>query len=99
MTTPMRATIVPSDTFCSVDGVGFSGVNMTSVAPGVHAVQWYSSHGEEEIVDTLTGKMLGNRQIANLNSYQDVLSSYWEIRNAYDEAQQQALEEQTIIEA
>jgi hypothetical protein len=98
MTTPMRVIIVPSDSFCSVDGVGFSGVNMTSVAPEIHAVQWYASHGEEEVIDTVTGRIIGNRTIASLNSYQDVLTSYWEIRAAYDQEQQQVQEEQVIVE-
>jgi hypothetical protein len=98
MTTPMRVTIIPSDYFCSVDGVGFSGVNVTSVPPEVHAVQWHSTHGEEEIIDPATERMLGNRHIANLNSYQDVLNSYWEIRAAYDQEQQEAQEEQVIVE-
>lgn len=98
MTTPMRATIIPSDTFCSVDGVGYSGVNMTSVLPEIHAMQWYSSYGDEEVVDPVTGKMLLNRQIDNLDSYQDVLASYWEIRTADEATQQEAADEQTIIE-
>ena len=32
MSMPMRATIIPSDEFCSVDGVGFVGVEMKNVA-------------------------------------------------------------------
>lgn len=98
MTTPMRATIIPSDTFCSVDGVGYSGVNMTSVLPEIHAVQWYSSHGEEEVIDTLTGKMVANREIENLDSYQAVLASYWELRIADESEQQEIADEQTIVE-
>lgn len=98
MTVPMRATIIPADAFCSVDGVGYSGVNMTSVSPSIHAVQWYASHGEEELIDPLNGRMLGNRQIASLRDYQAVLNSYWEIRAADEAAQQQAAEEQNVVE-
>lgn len=98
MTAPMRATIIPEDGFCSVDGVGFDGVDMTSVAPEVHAMQWYGSHGEVEIQDPVTGKMVSNNVIANLNDFQAVFDAYWVIRNATDAEQQELAEEQTINE-
>lgn len=98
MTTPIRATIIPYDTFCSVDGVGYAGVNVTSTLPEVHAMQWYSSYGEEEVMDTLTGKIISNRKIANLDSYQDVFSSYWAIRTAHEAVQQNLIDEQKITE-
>jgi hypothetical protein len=81
----MRATIIPADTFCSVDGVGYNGVDMTSVGPEVHAVQWYGTYGEVEVQDPVTGKMVGNNEITSLNEYQAVFDSYWEIRNSQPE--------------
>lgn len=98
MTTPMRATIIPSDGFCSVDGVGFNGVDMTSVAPEVHAVQWYGTFGEVEVQDPLTGKMVGNEEIDSLNEYQPVLESYWAIRSSIEAVEQKEIEENTVIE-
>lgn len=101
MTAPMRATIIPADGFCSVDGVGFNGVDMTSVAPEVHAVQWYGTYGEIEVQDPLKGKMITNEEITNLDDFQGVLDSYWAVREAYDESQvvdPEILEEQTVIE-
>lgn len=98
MTAPMRATIIPEDDFCSVDGVGFDGVEMTSVGPEVHAVQWYGSHGEVEIQDPATGKMVSNDEITSLDAFQSVLDSYWEIRTAYEAEEAQAQAEQQIIE-
>jgi hypothetical protein len=98
MTNPMRATIIPADTFCSVDGVGFVGVDMTSVGPAIHAVQWYGAYGEVEVQDPVTGKMVGNNEIISLDEYQAVMDSYWAIRNAEEAAQQAAIDEQTIIE-
>lgn len=98
MTTPMRATIIPSDGFCSVDGVGFNGVDMTSVAPEVHAVQWYGTFGEVEIQDPLTGKMVGNEEITDLNEYQVVIESYWAIRNAAEAEQAETQAEQQVVE-
>jgi len=98
MTIPVRATIIPSDMFCSVDGVGFSGFDMASVATNVHAVQWFGTWGEEEIVDLETGRIIRNETIRNLEDYQAVLASYWEIRNTQYAADQEAIGEQTIIE-
>lgn len=98
MTVSMRATIIPSDQFCSVDGVGFNGVDMTSVAPEVHAVQWYGTHGEVEIQNPVTGKMVSNDEITNLDAFQSVLDSYWAIRTAYEAEEAQAQAEQQIIE-
>lgn len=98
MTTPMRATIIPSDGFCSVDGVGFNGVDMTHVAPEVHAVQWYGTFGEVEVQDPLTGKMVGNEEIHNLNEYQAALESYWTIRSSIEAVKQKEIEENTVIE-
>ena len=94
----MRATIIPADTFCSVDGVGYKGVDMTNVAANVHAVQWYGTHGEVEVQDPVTGKMASNDAIDSLTAFQPVLDSYWAIRSADEESQQQAIEEQTTIE-
>jgi hypothetical protein len=98
MTVPMRATIIPSDQFCSVDGVGFIGVDMTSVGPEVHAVQWYGTHGEVEVQNPSTGKMVRNEDISNLDAFQSVLDSYWDIRAAVDAAEQEAAAENSVIE-
>lgn len=98
MTTPMRATIIPADGFCALEGVGFNGVDMTSVAPEVHAVQWYGTFGEVEVQDPLTGKMVGNEEIDSLNEYQAVLESYWAIRSSSEAVEQEEIEENTVIE-
>ena len=98
MNSPMRVTIIPIDKFCAVDGVGFVGVDITSIAIDVHAVQWFGTWGEQEIFDRRTGRIYRNEKIQNLDTYQSVLSSYWEIRTAHDAAEREAINEQTIIE-
>lgn len=98
MTAPLRVTIIPVNEFCSVDGVGFNGVDMSSLDPNVHAVQWYATHGDVEIADPVSGKMLGNNEITSLDAYQSVLDSYWEIRAINDAQAQEEIDEQTIIE-
>lgn len=94
----MRATIIPSDGFCSVDGVGFDGVDMTTVAPEVHAVQWYGTYGEVEVQNQVTGKMVSNDEITSLDDFQAVFDSYWAIRDAAAAAQAEAEAEQQITE-
>ena len=98
MNSPMRVTIIPIDKFCAVDGVGFVGVDMTSIPIDVHAVQWFGSWGEQEILDLKTGRINRNEKIQNLDAFQNVLNSYWKIRAAHEFAEQEALNEQTIIE-
>lgn len=94
----MRATIIPADNFCSVDGVGIHGVDVTSVAPEVHAVQWYGTYGEIEIKNPVTGKIVSNDDISNLDAFQSVLDSYWDNRAAADAAEQEAAAENSVIE-
>ncbi len=98
MSASMRVTIIPIDTFCAVDGIGFDGIDMTSVPKDVHAVQWFGTWGEEEILDLKTGRIDRNEKIASLDTFEAVLNSYWSIRNRHDAAVKEAINEQTIIE-
>lgn len=98
MTTPMRVTIIPADHFCSVDGVGFTGVDVSSLDSSIHAVQWYSTKGEVEAVDPISGKMINNNSISNLEEFKSVLDSYWSIRESQDAAEQEEIDEKTILE-
>lgn len=98
MTNPLRATIIPSDGFCSVDGVGFTDLDMSSIPPEVHAVQWYATWGEEERMNLDTREMLPNVRITSLDAYSTVFGLYWAIRNAVDEAQAAADAEAQIVE-
>lgn len=69
----MRVIIIPVDGFVSVDGEGYSGLDLSFIAPTVHAVQWYGEHGEIEIEDLVTGKIVENRNIASLEEFQQAL--------------------------
>jgi hypothetical protein len=98
MTNPMRATIIPADTFCSVDGVGYNGVDMTSVGPEVHAVQWYGTWGEEEYIDLETRRMETNVRITSLDAYAAVFTAFQQIVEAEHRAEEEASVERTITE-
>ncbi len=95
MTTPIRLTIIPDDCYCAVDGIGYSGIDMTSLVAEIHALQWYGERGEEEIKDLSTGRIVHNKEITSLNDYQAVLDSYWSIRHAAEAlaAEQQLADE------
>ncbi len=95
MTTPIRLTIIPDDFYCAVDGIGYSGIDMTSLTAEIHAMQWYGERGEEEIKDLSTGRIVHNKEITSLNDYQAVLDSYWSIRHAAEAlaAEQQLADE------
>jgi hypothetical protein len=94
----VRVTIVPVDTTCSVDGIGYSGIDMSSIRPEVHAVQWYDTWGEEEIKDPITNRSIANIPITSLDAYEEVLASYWRIRNAEEAAREELIVSETIFE-
>lgn len=98
MTTPTRVTIIPVDGFCSVEGNGYIGIDMVSVPVEVHAIQWYGTHGEVEIKDTVTEKLVRNEFITDLSAYQSVLASYWTTRTAAEESQAAAVADDQIVE-
>jgi hypothetical protein len=75
----MRVTIIPSDGFVSIDGYGFSGLNLSSIDPTVHAVQWYDTYGEIEIKNPVTGRMVVNTEITSLEQFQ-VAIDIWNSR-------------------
>lgn len=92
----MRLTIIPSDGFVSIDGYGFSGLDLSSIDPTVHAVQWYDTYGEIEIKDPATGRMLSNTDIVSLDQFQIALD-IWNAKKQEIEAQISA-EAQTLTE-
>jgi|LauGreDrversion4_2_1035121.scaffolds.fasta_scaffold1291711_2 hypothetical protein len=98
MTKLNRLTIIPVDGFCSVEGDGYIGIDMVSVPADVHAIQWYGTHGEVEIKDPLTGKLVRNEFITDLSAYQSVIASYWATRNAVEESQAAAMANDQIVE-
>jgi hypothetical protein len=75
----MRVTIIPSDGFVSIDGYGFSGLDLSGIDASVHAVQWYDTHGEVEVKDPVTRKMTANTEITSLEQFQAAID-IWNIR-------------------
>lgn len=72
----MRVTIIPSDGFVSVDGVGYQDLDLSSVDPSIHAVQFSGAAGWVEYVDTPEGTKLPNEPIASLVQFQPALDAW-----------------------
>lgn len=71
----MRLTIIPSDAFCSVDGVGYNGVDVSTVAVNVHAVQWDGVSGWIEFRES-DGVKPANETIDTIDQFQPVIDSW-----------------------
>lgn len=74
----MRVTIVPFDGYVSVDGAGCDGVDLSTLAPDIHAIQWYDTDGEIERVDS-RGRIVQNEVITDFSPYMHVIA-LWEQR-------------------
>lgn len=82
----MRVTITPEDQYVSVDGLGFSHLDLSLMTPDIHAIQWYGTYGEVEIKDPTTGRMLRNDVIDSLGPYQLALDAWGAVKAAEDAA-------------
>lgn len=89
----MRVTIIPSDGFVSIDGYGFSGLDLSGIDASVHAVQWYDTHGEIEVKDPVTKKMVANTEITSLEQFQAAINVWNAKKEKVLAAEAQALAE------
>ena len=81
----MRLTIIPVDGSVSVDGVGFGGLDLSFMNASVHAVQWYETHGEIEVKDPATGRMIANEVITSIDAFQPAIDA-WQAAKTAEEA-------------
>ena len=73
----MRVTIITEGAFVSINGEGYYGVDVSSISPDIHAVQWYETVGDVERKDG-RGRIVSNEEIADLTPYQSVLDA-WQV--------------------
>jgi hypothetical protein len=85
----MRVTIIPTDGFVSVDGEGYSELDLTFMASDIHALQWYETDGELEIEDA-RGRVIENRPIDALEPYQPALDAWQAAKDAAEAAKDAA---------
>jgi hypothetical protein len=94
----MRVTIIPSDGFVSVDGVGYSDLDLAAIDATVHAVQWWGESGEVEVKDAATGKMQANVEIDSLDTFQLALAAWQAAKDAAIAAEAAAAAEREAAE-
>lgn len=82
----MRLTIIPVDGTVRVDGVGFGGLDLSFMDASVHAVQWYETHGEIEVKDPATGRMIANEVITSIDAFQPAIDVWQAAKTAADVA-------------
>ena len=80
----MRVTIIPTDGFVSVDGEGYSKLDLAFMDADIHALQWYDTEGEIERADS-RGRIAANEAITDLIPYQPALDA-WQVAKAAAEA-------------
>lgn len=73
----MRVTIIPVDGTVIKDGVPYTGLSFSLADPTIHAIQWYGTEGELEIIDA-RGRIIENRNITDLSPYQAALDAWQE---------------------
>ncbi len=81
----MRVTIIPADGFVSVDGEGYSELDLTFMDADIHALQWYETEGEIERRDS-RGRITANEDITDLTPYQPALDAWQVAKDAADAA-------------
>lgn len=84
----MKLTIIRDIGQVQVDGIGYEGLDMSSVPQDVHALQWSDSKGEIEYID---GKP--NKEISELPEWANSAKAAKDSRDAEVAAKQLALEE------
>lgn len=81
----MRVTIIPADGFVSVDGEGYSGLDLSFMDADIHALQWYETEGEIERKDS-RGRITANEDITDLTPYQPALDAWRAAKDAAEAA-------------
>lgn len=90
----MRVSILPRDGVVSIDGETFSELDLSSMDPNIHAVQWYDTAGEVEWKEPHPYKLLivENEPITSLDAFQGALDA-WAIAKSADVAERAAAEQ------
>lgn len=93
----MRMTIIPSDSIVTIDGVSFFGINMSSINPLIHAVQWHGNSGEIEWKNEF-GNMVKNESINSIDQFSNLINQFNTLKLNKDNEQIEINAQQTVIE-
>jgi hypothetical protein len=86
----MRMMILADDKRVIVGEEGYDGLNLSFLDPTIHAVQWYDTHGEVEHKNPATGKMTANREIQNIDEFQQAITVWQAAKDAAEAARLEA---------
>lgn len=89
----MRLTLIRTDGFISIDGVGYN-VDLSTIDQTIHALQWYEDQGEIEYADS-RGRIVENAEITSLDDFQYVISLWHQKR--YQDLQDSVADETNSI--
>ena len=87
-------TIIKDDGFVSVDGVGYTGLDCSSLDSNVHAVQFDGTNGHVEYKDSTA-----NLDIDSISSYSTIVNVHTAKTTAIATANAEAASAQTALEA
>jgi hypothetical protein len=76
----MRITVICNNGFVSINGTGYSDLDLSFLDPSIHAIQWYGTDGEVEIKDE-RGRMVENIEITSFDPYSAVIP-LWDVADA-----------------
>lgn len=84
----MRVIVVLEDGFVSIDGEGFSELDLSFIPGTVHALQWYGDEGEIEYQDE-RGRATHNETITSLDQFVYFPQCYqlWQAAKAQHDAE------------
>lgn len=84
----MRAIIISETGRVVIDGESYDAIDLSSLDPSIHAIQWYDTYGEVEIKDA-RGRMVENREITSFDEFAFVIP-LWEAAKLKAEQDAQA---------
>lgn len=94
----MRVTILPADGFVSIDGEGYTNIDLSIINSDIHAIQWYDTEGEIERKDS-RGRMISNEQITSIEQFQPVLDLWQTTKTKRQLEEAQRIEAENLANA
>jgi len=73
----MKVTIIVDDNSVYVDGEHYDGVDLSFITDKeIHAIQWYDTYGEIEMVEPGTNNKIANIKINDFSPYQQAIDNF-----------------------
>jgi predicted phosphohydrolase len=86
-------TIIPVDSRVTIDGVSIGDLDLSWIPENIHAVQWYDTYGEVELVTSDP-----NIDITELGIYEQAIPLWESKKLELEELQRERLEQERLME-